>query len=94
MIGVRSRPTRTTEPPPITAETITVTSIDDRAHEVRETELAVALTRRDGSYQALCGQTIIAAPMVMPDGRPCQPCAAIQDRIPARRHARLLRAWG
>lgn len=58
---------------------------DERAHEVPDSELAIALTRRDGYYQALCGHMIAAAPMVMPDGRPCQPCAAIRERSSTRR---------
>ena len=80
----------------MTVETVTVTCcIDDRAHEVPDTELAVAATRRDGYFQALCGHMIAAAPMVMPDGQPCQLCAAIRDRSTTRRRpARMQRILG
>jgi hypothetical protein len=88
-----SRPTDVRQ---MSVETITVTCcIDDRAHEVPDTELGVAATRRDGYFQALCGHMIAAAPMVMPDGRPCQLCAAIRDRnTTRRRHVRLQRILG
>jgi hypothetical protein len=77
-------------------ETITITCcIDDRAHEVPDTELATTSRQRDGYYQALCGHTIAAAPMVMPDGEPCQLCTAIRERTTARgRPARLARILG
>jgi hypothetical protein len=77
-------------------ETVTVTCcIDDRAHEVPDTELAATSRQRDGYYQALCGHVIAAAPMVMPDGQPCQLCAAIRERTtPRQRPARLARILG
>jgi len=96
MISGRSYPIRHPRPRPMAVETVTVTCcIDDRAHEVREADLAVALTRSDGYYQALCGHVVTAAPMVMPDGRPCHPCAVVQDRdVISRRHSLLQRALG
>jgi hypothetical protein len=71
-------------------DTITVTcSIDSRAHEVPDAELAAAARSSDGHYQALCGHMVSAAPMVEPDGQPCLLCAAILERtIAARRGAR------
>jgi hypothetical protein len=62
-------------------DTITVTcSIDSRAHEVPDAELAASARRSDGHYQALCGHMVAAAPMVEPDGQPCLLCAAILER--------------
>jgi hypothetical protein len=88
-----SRPADARQTP---VETITVTCcIDDLAHEVPDTELTAAARRRDGYFQALCGHMIAAAPMVMPDGQPCQLCAAIRERTtPRRRTARLARILG
>jgi hypothetical protein len=64
--------------------TVSVTCVlDDRAHEVPDTELAAGLAGCSGRYQALCGHMIAAAPLVMPDGRPCRHCAALRE--PARR---------
>jgi hypothetical protein len=84
------------DPRQMPVETITVTCcIDERAHEVPDTELAVATRRRDGYYQALCGHVIAAAPMVMPDGQPCQLCAAIREHTTARRRpTRPARTFG
>jgi hypothetical protein len=62
-------------------DTITVTcTIDTRAHEVPDAEIAASARRSDGHYQALCGHLVAAAPMVEPDGQPCQLCAAILER--------------
>lgn len=71
-------------------DTIIVTcSVDSRAHEVPDTELAASPRRSAGHYQALCGHMVAAAPMVEPDGQPCLLCAAILERtIAARRGAR------
>jgi hypothetical protein len=63
------------------ADTITVTcTIDSRAHEVPDAELAAAARSSDGHYQALCGHMVAAAPMVEPDGQPCLLCTAILER--------------
>ena len=78
-----------------TVDTITVTcSIDSRAHEVPDAELAAAARRTDGHYQALCGHMVAAAPMVEPDGQPCLLCTAILERTEAPRRAARLRILG
>jgi hypothetical protein len=78
-----------------TVDTITVTcSIDSRAHEVPDAELAAAARRTDGHYQALCGHMVAAAPMVEPDGQPCLLCTAILERTEATRRATRLRLLG
>jgi hypothetical protein len=78
-----------------TVDTITVTcSIDSRAHEVPDAELAAAARRTDGHYQALCGHMVAAAPMVEPDGQPCLLCTAILERTEATRRAARLRILG
>jgi hypothetical protein len=80
----------------MTVETVTMTCcLDERAHEVPDTELGHSTMRPDGYFQALCGHMIAAAPMVMPDGQPCQLCAAIRDRSTSRRrNARMQRILG
>lgn len=86
---------RSSDPRRMTVETVTMMCCrDERAHEVPDTELAAL--RPDGHFQALCGHMIAAAPMVMPDGEPCQLCGAIRDRntTPPRRAARLQRILG
>lgn len=86
----RSRSADNRQPPapapiPSVGETIAVTCCtDSRAHEVPDTELAIGIARHDGYYRALCGHMIAAAPMVMPDGEPCQRCAALRDDRPRR----------
>jgi hypothetical protein len=76
-------------------DTITVTcSIDCRAHEVPDAELAAATRRSDGYYQALCGHMVAAAPMVEPDGQPCLLCTAIVERTEATRRAARQRILG
>ena len=76
-------------------DTITVTcSIDSRAHEVPDAELAAATRRADGHYQALCGHMVAAAPMVEPDGQPCLLCTAILERTNATRRAMRQRILG
>jgi hypothetical protein len=77
------------------ADTITVTcSVDSRAHEVPDAELAAAARRSDGHYQALCGHMVAAAPMVEPDGQPCLLCTAIIERTKATRRAARQRILG
>jgi hypothetical protein len=76
-------------------DTITVTcSIDSRAHEVPDAELAAASLRSDGHYQALCGHMVAAAPMVEPDGQPCLLCTAILERTNTTRRATRQRILG
>jgi hypothetical protein len=76
-------------------DTITVTcSIDSRAHEVPDTEIAASARRSDGHYQALCGHMIAAAPMVEPDGQPCLLCTAIIERTNATRRGARQRILG
>jgi hypothetical protein len=76
-------------------DTITVTcSIDSRAHEVPDAELAAAASRSDGHYTALCGHMVAAAPMVEPDGQPCLLCTAIIERTNATRRAARQRIVG
>ena len=96
MLGGASSSLRSSEPRQMTVETVTMTCcLDERAHEVPDTELGRSAMRPDGYFQALCGHMIAAAPMVMPDGEPCQLCAAIRDRSTApRRPARLQRILG
>lgn len=77
------------------ADTITVTcTIDSRAHEVPDAELAAAARRTDGHYQALCGHMVAAAPMVEPDGQPCLLCIAILERTEATRRTARQRILG
>jgi hypothetical protein len=77
------------------ADTITVTcTIDSRAHEVPDAELAAAARRSDGHYQALCGHMVAAAPMVEPDGQPCLLCTAIIERTHATRRSGRQRILG
>ena len=96
MSGGASHPLRSSAPRQMTVETVTMTCcFDERAHEVPDTELGQSTMRPDGYFQALCGHMIAAAPMVMPDGQPCQLCAAIRDRNTARRrNVRLQRILG
>ncbi|GAA5142044.1 hypothetical protein [Pseudonocardia adelaidensis] len=76
-------------------DTITVTcTIDSRAHEVPDAELAAAARRSDGHYQALCGHMVAAAPMVEPDGQPCLLCTAILERTQATRRGTRQRILG
>jgi hypothetical protein len=76
-------------------ETVTVTcSLDSRAHEVPDAELAAAALRSDGHYQALCGHMVAAAPMVEPDGQPCLLCTAIRERTETTRRGARLRLLG
>ncbi|MGH3614324.1 MAG: hypothetical protein ACRDRK_17390 [Pseudonocardia sp.] len=76
-------------------ETISVTCrIGNLAHEVPDAELAEGVSYRGGYCKALCGHMIAAAPMVMPDGEPCQLCAAIQDSDPPQRRGWLQRILG
>jgi hypothetical protein len=76
-------------------DTITVTCcIDSRAHEVPDTELAASSRRREGHYQALCGHIVAAAPLVEPDGQPCQLCAAIIERTSITRRGARQRILG
>jgi hypothetical protein len=83
------------QPGPRTADTITVTcSLDSRAHEVPDAELAAAARRSNGHYQALCGHVVAAAPMVEPDGQPCLLCTAILERTEATRRAARQRIFG
>lgn len=78
-----------------TLDTITVTcSIDSRAHEVPDAELAAAARRSNGHYQALCGHVVAAAPMVEPDGQRCLLCTAILERTEATRRAARQRIFG
>src|SRR5690606_20290062 len=76
-------------------ETVTVTcSLDSRAHDVPDAELAAAAPRSDGHYQAPRGHMVAGAPMVEPDRQPCLRCPAIRDRTPTTRpraRRRLLR---
>jgi len=75
--------------------TISVTCrIDHLAHAVPDAELADGVSLRGGYCKALCGHTIAAAPMVMPDGEPCPLCAAAQDSNPRRRRGWLQRMLG
>lgn len=72
--------------------TVSVTCIlDDRAHQVLDTELAAGLAVPTGRYRALCGHTVSAAPMVTPDGQPCPSCAELREHPSRRRRSRLLR---
>ncbi|MEJ3654608.1 hypothetical protein WEH80_16700 [Actinomycetes bacterium KLBMP 9759] len=48
---------------------------DGRAHDVPDVEF----TRGSGHYQAICGHTVYAAPMVEPDGKPCQLCTEMWE---------------
>lgn len=64
-----------------TVQIVSVTcSLDKRAHEVTDAELAGGARHRNGFYQALCGRMIAAAAMVMPDGAPCQLCVTIREQ--------------
>lgn len=88
-------PERVESTPRPAIETISVTCrIDQRAHAVPDAELAEGVVRRGGYCKALCGHTIAAAPMVMPDGEPCPLCAAAQDSNPRQRRGWLQRLLG
>jgi hypothetical protein len=76
--------------PSVATATVTVTSVgDQRAHEVREIDLAPSARR--GHYPTLCGQTITAASMAEPPRRACPRCAELCDSGPAPRPVGLLR---
>ncbi len=51
-------------------------TIDGLAHLVTDAAMATALAAHQGTYQAVCGHSVRAAPMVCPIGRPCERCAA------------------
>ena len=71
--------------------TVTVTCcVDARAHEVCDVELAEAASRHDGLVRAVCGHVFAAAPMVAPEGPPCQLCAAVRDAQAPPRERRWL----
>ncbi|GEL18315.1 hypothetical protein [Pseudonocardia asaccharolytica] len=71
---------------PLPPETVSVTCcIDDRSHEVLDTELVVG----SGYYRALCGHVITAASMTSPDGVPCSECSQLREPAPRRRY----RTW-
>lgn len=73
--------------------TVSVTCVlDALAHQVPDTELAAGAAVATGRYRAVCGQVIVPAPMVEPDGQPCDQCAAaLRSRHPRRRRSRPLR---
>ncbi|MPZ64871.1 MAG: hypothetical protein GEU83_04940 [Pseudonocardiaceae bacterium] len=55
-------------------------TVDGLAHLVNDAALAAA---NRGTYTAMCGHSVVAAPMVSPIGRPCERCAA-QSGAPQR----------
>lgn len=59
--------------------------MDSLTHEVFDRDLA---TVTSGRYRALCGELITAAPMVQPEGRRCEVCAAARTPTPPRRSGR------
>ncbi|MGH3692795.1 MAG: hypothetical protein ACRDRX_02120 [Pseudonocardiaceae bacterium] len=56
---------------PITSQLV------DQRLEHRVTDESLAAGRGSHRYQALCGQSFVAAPLAAPPGRPCPACAAI-----------------
>lgn len=67
---------------------LSVTCCDDRrSHEVDDAVFASSLG--SGRLAALCGRTILAAPMAAPPGPPCPLCRAVLDLdIPRQRRSR------
>jgi hypothetical protein len=68
------------EQAPTHIQTVTVTvtcSLDSRAHAVHDTQMSWGPAT--GRYNALCGHLVSAAPMTVPDGQPCMPCAELRD---------------
>jgi hypothetical protein len=65
-------------------------SNDRRSHQVDDAVLASGLG--SGHLSALCGRSILAAPMAAPIGPPCPLCAAVVDlELPRQRR---FRAYG
>lgn len=69
--------------------TVAVTCrLDERAHAVPDTELTAPHAVDSGRYHALCGYVVSPAPLVAPDGRPCDECAAATSDPARRRRGR------
>lgn len=69
-------------------------TVDGLAHLVTD----AALAAHRGTYIAICGHSVVAAPMVCPVGRSCERCAAqieaAQRSVSARgRHRPGLGRW-
>ncbi|HEU0087209.1 MAG TPA: hypothetical protein VFQ77_06125 [Pseudonocardiaceae bacterium] len=87
----------------ITTRPATLTSTaDGRDHLVSDHAIAAGLAAGCGEHIALCGQRVVAAPLVAPPGPTCLDCETALHRIstastPTRRRgliARLLRQIG
>jgi hypothetical protein len=59
----------------ITTVTITCT-VDGRAHDVPDVQIAGPQADRQGRYVAVCGHVVTAASMIEPEGTRCPLCAA------------------
>ena len=73
---------------PLSRRSLSVTcSNDRRSHQVDDAVLASGLG--SGNLAALCGRSILAAPMAAPMGPPCPLCAAVLDlELPRQRRSR------
>jgi hypothetical protein len=73
---------------PLSRRSLSVTcSNDRRSHLVDDAVLAFGLG--SGHLAALCGRSILAAPMAAPPGPPCSLCAAVLDlELPRQRRFR------
>lgn len=54
-------------------------SADGRSHQVADVMMTAGLGREAGPLVALCGRTVVAAPMSAPPGAPCPLCAAVSE---------------
>lgn len=54
-----------------------VCALDSLTHDVFDRDLATVDT---GRYRALCGATVAAAPMSVPEGQRCATCAAVRSQ--------------
>ena len=65
----------------LTSRSITVTSTaDGRDHLISEQAPAAGLAPGHGSYLALCGHLVIAAPLAAPPGPTCRACETALHR--------------
>lgn len=69
--------------------TVAVTCrVDERSHAVPDTELTRTAAADTGRYHAVCGYVVSPAPLVAPDGKPCDVCAQLVDAPRKRRRGR------
>jgi hypothetical protein len=61
---------------------------DARSHHVPDTELTRTAAADTGRYHAVCGYVVSPAPLVEPDGKPCDACAEMTGTARKRRKGR------